>query len=108
MYFVNKDKRCMVRGKANGETHTTLHYSDLPLYPPEKENCCWKFFHCIQGSAEYRDMKQRTNVHIRDGINSVSRIDIASRIIFPFVFITFNVIYWITYLDFGEGGNILI
>ena len=53
-------------------------------------------------------MKQRTNVHARDGINSVSRIDKASRIFFPFVFIAFNVFYWITYLDIGKDGNVLI
>ncbi len=53
-------------------------------------------------------MKQRTNVHVRDGINSVSKIDKASRVFFPFVFMTFNVVYWITYLDIGEPGNMLM
>ena len=53
-------------------------------------------------------MKQRTNVHVRDGINSVSIIDKVSRIFFPAVFTAFNVFYWITYLDFGENGNVLM
>ena len=108
VYFVNKDRRCIVQEKSNGETQTTLHYHTSSLYPPRRESCCLKFINCIRGSAEYRDMKQRTNVHARDGINSVSRIDKASRIFFPFVFIAFNVFYWITYLDIGKDGNVLI
>ncbi|KAL3310257.1 hypothetical protein Ciccas_011183 [Cichlidogyrus casuarinus] len=50
---------------------------------------------CITGSVSYRKYKMKK---INSQINSVSRIDRASRLFFPLGFITFNVCYWILYL----------
>ena len=90
-------------GRVNGQTNVTLHYHDAEsLQRPPKENCCIKFYNCIKGSASYRDMKVRTTrpgFLERGMINSVSQIDTLARYLFPFVFLLFNVVYWIAYLD---------
>ena len=54
-----------------------------------------KFFQCIRGSASYRDMQARSTPI---GINSVSMIDRASRVLFPLSFLIFNIFYWSLYL----------
>ena len=39
--------------------------------------------------------------------NSVSKIDKVSRVVFPFIFITFNIFYWVIYLDNDDGVEYL-
>ena len=65
--------------------------------PPKlHENCLIKCFQCLKGSATYRNLRLKLSI---DDHNSVSRIDQASRILFPLVFISFHVFYWMTYLN---------
>ena len=76
------------------ESHTS---SKQQWYPPRKrDHVCTKLMHCLLGSTEYRlEMKKHTPV----GVNSVSKIDQGSRIVFPVIFVAFNVFYWLHYLD---------
>ena len=53
---------------------------------------CWR---CFFGTRNVRHNKHNGNAH---GLNSVSRIDKLSRIIFPSVFVFLNIIYWTIYL----------
>lgn len=104
--FINKhtSSKCQlntkVTEKPNGETNVTVHYEGISKY--RREHFCSKFCHCIRGSAAYRDMKMKTSKY--GGINSVSRIDRVSRILFPFMFLLFHVFYWTSYLIFGSNG----
>lgn len=106
VYFVNRDRRCRLHDRSNGDTKLSMQYAADMYYPKVKEHCCTKFYNCIKGSAEYRDMKRKTRR--RDGVNSVSKIDTASRVVFPVVFIAFNVIYWIIYLNKKDEGEYII
>lgn len=54
---------------------------------------CWV---CFFGTRNVRHNKGFTNAL---GLNSVSKIDKLSRIIFPLVFIFFNILYWSIYLS---------
>ena len=54
---------------------------------------CWR---CFFGTRNIRHNKQACNAL---GLNSVSRIDKLSRIIFPLVFFMLNIIYWAVYLE---------
>ena len=83
-----------------------MQYGGDMYYPKVKEHCCTKFYNCIKGSAEYRDMKMKSRR--RDGVNSVSRIDTVSRVVFPIVFIAFNIFYWVVYLNKKDEGDNLI
>ena len=71
---------------------------DTNYQKPQKlrENCFTKCFQCIKGSSAYRALKLELSP---EGVNSVSRIDQASRIFFPTAFIGFHVFYWMTYLN---------
>ena len=61
-----------------------------------------KLFKCLQGSASYRKMLELTSSPT--GVNSVSRIDVVSRILFPITFIVINATYWIAYTMSSGGG----
>ena len=54
---------------------------------------CWK---CFFGTRNIRHNKHASSAL---GLNSVSRIDKLSRIIFPVVFFVLNIIYWTIYLE---------
>lgn len=97
------------KARANGNSPSlNAHRSSHSYSCPSKESCCTKFYHCLIGNHKYRDLKIKTSVMYRKGrINSVSRIDMASRILFPLAFIVFNVVYWTLYLD-HEGSDVLI
>ena len=73
--------------------------------PPDMPDPCWrKFMRCLQGSASYRKMLERSSSPT--GVNSVSRIDIVSRILFPLTFIIINATYWIAYtMSSGTLGD---
>ncbi|KAK7097235.1 hypothetical protein V1264_004245 [Littorina saxatilis] len=47
--------------------------------------------------------KTRLNKRVRNalGLNSVSKIDRAARVVFPASFIVLNILYWIAYIDLG-------
>ena len=60
------------------------------------ENCLKKFALCLIGSSTYRRLLMKLGEG-HHGINSVSMIDRASRVLFPFSFITLNVMYWVSY-----------
>ena len=60
------------------------------------ECCLIKCFHCIKGSATYKALQLELSP---EGLNSVSRIDQASRLLFPVAFFGFHVFYWCTYLN---------
>ena len=55
---------------------------------------------CLKSSASYRRMLE-TNSSIT-GVNSVSKIDMISRILFPMTFIIINATYWIAYTTSTE------
>ncbi len=70
----------------------TNHHTDLER---NKDSCFKKFIRCLQGNAQYRKLMMR---RAKDcGVNSVSVIDKASRILFPFSFTILNILYWIAY-----------
>ena len=68
-----------------------------------KVSCIVKCFHCLMGSATYRDIKQQGG---RNRINSVSCIDQVSRFFFPLAFFGFHVFYWMTYVNVDTFGGL--
>jgi gamma-aminobutyric acid receptor subunit alpha len=63
--------------------------------PPERDPWIYKLLKCLQGSASYKKvMMRRANPQ---GVNTVSKIDKAARVLFPLSFIILNTIYWTTY-----------
>lgn len=60
-------------------------------------SCGRKLLNCLQGSHKYRNSIRRRAKRSGVGANSVSRLDIASRILFPLSFTMFNIIYWAVY-----------
>ncbi|XP_064637795.1 gamma-aminobutyric acid receptor alpha-like isoform X2 [Lineus longissimus] len=57
-----------------------------------RDNCCSMFMECLKGNSKYRDLKSLSRQ--LDGINSVSKIDIYSRFLFPICFVVFSALYW--------------
>jgi hypothetical protein len=70
-----------------------------------RDNCLLQFWNCVKGSASYKRHRQKTSP---EGINSVSRIDSLSRVVFPVAFFTFHVFYWMAYLDQGTVSALFI
>ena len=81
---------------------------DDSAYPkPQKleENCFTKCFQCLKGSAAYRTLQMELSP---GGVNSGSRIDQASRVLFPAAFIGFHLFYWMTYLNTETMASMFI
>lgn len=63
------------------------------------DRTCWyylnTFWKCVTSDPSYKKfIKKRAQVK---GINSVSKCDRVSRILFPTLFLLLNIIYWKTY-----------
>ncbi|KAL4230964.1 Gamma-aminobutyric acid receptor subunit alpha-4 [Mactra antiquata] len=77
--------------KQNGNKRSTVSQKNR-----QDESVLFKFWNCFFGTKNVRDDRvSGTGI----GLNSVSKIDKLSRIIFPLVFSAFNVLYWIVYLS---------
>ena len=99
-------------GRPNGNTHVVHHYRHRSrnglARVTRDESCCSKFYYCLVGDHKYRDLRKRSSMQSKAGrINSVSKVDMASRILFPLAFAIFNAVYWAFYLDHGSS-DILI
>ncbi|ESP02212.1 hypothetical protein LOTGIDRAFT_157371 [Lottia gigantea] len=57
--------------------------------------CLGKFLKCLMNT---RNNKFKRHVRNALGLNSVSKIDKVSRILFPVAFTTLNIVYWVSYL----------
>lgn len=66
----------------------------------KQDNCCKKFLHCVLSNDNYRKLIAKTAQ--KTGVNSVSKIDRVSRILFPFLFGLFNAFYWRSLRSDGE------
>ncbi len=66
------------------------------MTPPRRHHdSCWKMMlHCLQADPNYRSFKSMN----KSGTLSVSKIDSLARILFPFSFISLNVLYWAGFL----------
>ena len=62
--------------------HSTVTY--------HRDSCWVMFAHCLRGNQQYRHFKSLQ----KTGTLSVSKIDMLSRIIFPFSFTCLNILYW--------------
>lgn len=58
-------------------------------------SCFRKLLFCLIGSTSYQNTVRQA---AGSGMNSVSMIDQVSRILFPFTYVTLNVLYWLSYL----------
>ncbi|XP_013411588.1 gamma-aminobutyric acid receptor subunit alpha-2 [Lingula anatina] len=80
----------------NGTTHVDNTVKD---FDGDFREPCWQtFFHCLLGNPVYRNYKQR--LRNPTGVNSISRIDRAARVVFPGTFIILNFFYWLIFLYF--------
>ncbi|XP_071043648.1 gamma-aminobutyric acid receptor subunit alpha-6-like isoform X2 [Parasteatoda tepidariorum] len=59
--------------------------------------CCIQFWNCFLASEEYKAAMRRRVAGRTDAVNSVSKIDEISRILFPCCFVALNLLYWIVY-----------
>lgn len=62
----------------------------------KKISCFRQFLNCVVADEEFRRERQRAAA-MESSINSVSRIDKISRVLFPVSFMILNIIYWIFY-----------
>lgn len=73
--------------------------------------CVVQFWYCFTSNEKYKqEMRRRRGPqdHSFGAVNSVSKIDKVSRIMFPLIFFILNVIYWTYYIherstDFNQG-----
>ena len=84
-------------GRSNGRSDSFLDYQSSGQH--SNERCCHKLWHCLRGSAKYRDMKMQCSL---SSVNSVSALDQISRFLFPLAFLIVHVIYWTFYLRQNE------
>ncbi|KAL5013033.1 hypothetical protein ScPMuIL_011584, partial [Solemya velum] len=82
--------------KANGRT---VSVRVRVMGTLNKLSCFRIFVNCIMGTKNY-EFNRRTYKKV--GLNSVSKIDRVSRILFPMAFVTFNIGYWALYLGQDE------
>ncbi|GBM74171.1 Gamma-aminobutyric acid receptor alpha-like [Araneus ventricosus] len=59
--------------------------------------CCIQFWNCIMASESYKACMRRRVAGRPDAVNSVSKIDEISRILFPCCFAALNLFYWFLY-----------
>ena len=62
-----------------------------------KQTCLMDLLSCLCGNAEYRDARLRQSRTSGKPFNSVSRIDVVSRVIFPLSFLIANGLFWFAY-----------
>lgn len=81
----------------NGTTTIDMQETE---FDGDFENISWwrTLLHCFLGSTKYRNFKSRRRHP--SGLNSVSKIDMGSRIVFPTSFLVLNFMYWLVYLYF--------
>ena len=112
-------------GHSNHQVETSVRLTPVVRSPVSL--CCKQFYSCLCGPPRYRGMgRQMTGDNVcvssrsdssrEDSIyedmfilsrrsgNSVSKIDTTSRVMFPLVFLSFNLIYWSCYIDRGRRG----
>lgn len=73
--------------------------------------CIVQFWYCFTSNEKYKqEMRRRRGPHDQSfgAVNSVSKIDKVSRIMFPLIFFILNVIYWTYYIherstEFHQG-----
>ena len=75
---------------------TDINGGHTIMTPPRRHHdSCWKMMlHCLQADPNYRSFKSMN----KSGTLSVSKIDSLARILFPFSFISLNVLYWAGFL----------
>ncbi|KAL3878499.1 hypothetical protein ACJMK2_030843, partial [Sinanodonta woodiana] len=74
----------------------------------ERRNCKWfsLCLICLSGNMTYRSsLTQKADA---EKGNSISRIDVLSRCLFPSMFLAFNCIYWFWYLYLGKTHRYMI
>ena len=59
--------------------------------------CCIQFWNCILASEQYKAEMKRSVAGRPNAVNSVSKIDQVSRILFPCCFVALNLFYWFLY-----------
>ena len=60
-----------------------------------RDSCLYKLWQCVLGNNKYRDSMMRNSPQ---RVNSVSKIDQVSRVMFPAMFVSFQLFYWCWYL----------
>lgn len=60
----------------------------------QKPSCMKQMFYCLAANQSFRLKRKRQALAKGNIINSVSKIDSASRVLFPVTFSIINVIYW--------------
>ncbi|KAI0234379.1 Gamma-aminobutyric acid receptor alpha-like [Lamellibrachia satsuma] len=87
--------------KSNGQPVVTLRLDGVARQK-SSDGCCNKLWNCLKGSHSYRrELRRRGDP---DRTNSVSQLDTVSRIVFPFVFGIFQIIYWTLYFGSLKGN----
>ena len=59
-----------------------------------KLSCIKQMFYCLAANQSFRQIRKKKALAKGNIINSVSKIDSVSRILFPVTFSIINVIYW--------------
>lgn len=88
-----KEKIIETKHSQNGGPHPKLQISKSHY---RKKSCLRAFWACLTGTKSEPPFRQR-NLQSYDQMNSVSKIDRVSRIMFPAVFLMLNTIYWSCY-----------
>ena len=105
--YLYRDKRMSVRAcaattqrkrplKSNGtSTKDVILRSDVTDHHRHRDSCLYKLWQCVLGNNKYRDSEMKNSPQ---RVNSVSKIDQVSRVMFPAMFVSFQLFYWCWYL----------
>ena len=63
-------------------------------HEPDDPSCVKQMFYCLVANQSFRQKRKRQALAKGNIINSVSKIDSISRVLFPVTFSVINVIYW--------------
>ena len=69
------------------------------------ESCLKQMFYCLVADLSFRQKRTRQALLKGNVINSVSKIDRVSRILFPLTFLIINAFYWWGYVTQDDVYN---
>lgn len=63
-----------------------------------EDSCLKQMFHCVVANNSYRQQRKQQALAKGSIMNSVSKIDSISRVLFPITFVIINSFYWWGYV----------
>lgn len=85
--------------RMNSTARPSMSHFNYRKYRPwlrSVSRCLCRLWFCVTGNMRYKRLIRKRATKI--GVNSRSELDAFARIVFPFSFILFNILYWVYFL----------